>query len=297
MRGLYKPSACKVGGFLFKEGVMKYLHLCVLLVVVLVLTACSYEDIANKFIPQEESSFAKEYLQKIIDKDFSYVRSHLSAELLDQVSDEKLNEIANYFPGGELLSTEIIGSQTHTFNNTWQGNFSYEYHFEEGWALANVVLKRENDSMNVIGFNVYQAEASQKELNAFTLSNKSLLHYATLMGTVAIPIFIIVTLIFCIRTPINKKKWLWILFVIVGFGSFSLNWTTGQYGIRPLSVNLLGAAAGATSPYSPWILTVTVPLGAIVFWIKRRKLTEASIESMPILHSENVAVDDQLNDA
>ncbi len=78
-------------------------------------------------------------------------------------------------------------------------------------------------------------------------------------------------MIICIRTPVAKRKWLWILFVLVGIGAIGVNWTTGQFSFRVATLNLLGAAAVSAGPHAPWFISVGFPLGAIMFWVKRRK--------------------------
>jgi hypothetical protein len=225
----------------------------------------------SSLIPKDESTFAKNYLQKIYDKDFVYVKNYLDSALINQRIDEKLTEISNYFPTGKLLSTTLIGSQVNIFNSTWQGNFTFEYQFEGGWALANVVIKRIDSKLTVIGFNVYQTKASQKTLNTFSLAHKSVLNYAILTAAAIVPMFILITLVVCIKTPITKRKWLWILFILGGIGTISINWTTGEYGFKILQYQFFGSAATAAGEYAPWIITVGVPLGAIVFWLKRNK--------------------------
>jgi len=108
------------------------------------------------------------------------------------------------------------------------------------------------------------------------------LQYAVLTIAIIDVLLIFVTLAVCIITPISKKKWLWIVFILVGVGSVSVNWTNGKYAIQVLSIYLFGASAAATGPDAPWIITATIPLGAIVFWFKRKRLkaeAEASIDS------------------
>jgi len=240
------------------------------------MTGCSSDDMASKFIPQEESKFAEEYLTKLRVKDFEYVKSQMSTGTLEQVNDELLANISNYFRKGQLLSTEIIGSQIHVFNGQWQGNFSFEYHFSDGWNLANAVLQKVNGAYEVVGLNVYQTDMSQKELHAFTLQNKSIMQYVILLLAVIIPIFIVVTAFYCIRTPIQKRKWLWVVFILLGVCSVQVNWTTGNIGIQPLSAYFLGVSAMASSSHAPWIISTAFPLGAIVFWFKRRRFIELS---------------------
>ncbi len=137
-----------------------------------ILTSCSYEDMMDKLIPQEEAELAKNYLNKLKNKDYKYVKSLMSKETLSQANDELLVKMSNYFRKGELLSLKVIGSQVHTFKDSWQGNFTFEYQFTDGWNLANVVFEKIDGKYEVIGLNVYQTDISQKELHAFNLNNK-----------------------------------------------------------------------------------------------------------------------------
>jgi hypothetical protein len=249
----------------------------ILVIAAFLLTAsCSYKEMADKLIPKEESQFAQDCLQKLQRKDFDHIKRYIDKSIESQVTDEKLLEVVNYFPSGQLISTELIGSQVNVVNSQWHGNFSFEYHFSDGWALANVVLKKSGDNLSVVGFNVYRTAASQKELNKFTLIGKTALQYLVLIMAVATPLFTLLTTYFCIRTPMPKRKWLWILFVLVGIGSISVNWTTGQFWFQPVSIKLFSASAMAAGPFAPWIISASIPLGAILFSFKRKRYIQAS---------------------
>ncbi|BDY04461.1 hypothetical protein [Ferrimonas sp. YFM] len=245
---------------------------CLLITLVASIAHADLSD--NVLVPKEEMNFAKNYLGEIRERNFEYVLSYIGPELLNQLSEEKLEEFAAYFPSGQLLSTALIGSQVKTINETWQGKFSFEYEFESGWAVASVVMKRTDNKISVIGFNVYRTEASQKELNKFELSGKSALHYLVLVLACIVPIFILVSLFYCIKTSIPKRKWLWALFILGGIGTISINWSTGAYTLKVLEYQLFGAGAIAASEYAPWVVTVGFPLGAVIFWIKRKSLIE-----------------------
>ncbi|MFV1998254.1 MAG: hypothetical protein ACC641_09625, partial [Acidiferrobacterales bacterium] len=246
-------------------------------VTTLLLTAsCSFEELTDKVIPKQESEFAQDYLLVLRDKDFDYVKKYIDPGDGNSITDAKLRQISEYFPGGELLSTKIIGLQVSLFDSKWQGKFSFEFQFTDGWALANIILRRSGDVLSVVGFNVIRTEASQKDINKFTLTGKSALQYFVLLLAVVAPLFILITTYFCIRTPIPKWKWLWVLFILVGFGSISINWTTGQFGFQPLSLKLLSASAVAAGSFAPWIISTSIPLGAILFWFKRHTYIEAN---------------------
>jgi hypothetical protein len=125
--------------------------------------------------------------------------------------------------------------------------------------------------MLILGFHVNPIPKSLQELNAFTFDNKSIVHYSIFGFTIIIPLFIIFSLIQCIRTKI-KRKWLWLLFILIGIGQITLNWTDGNVGFNPLSIQLLGAGVLKASMFAPWTFTVSIPLGAIWFTIKRSNI-------------------------
>ena len=239
----------------------------------LMLFGCDYSNSRGSLVPSAEAEVAKEILVRLRAGDFEYIQERLHAGVRNDVSDDKLRELAGYFPSGEPMSTTLIGSQVHLMNSVWHGNFTFEYEFQDGWALANAILQRSDNELRVLGVGVYQTEASQKEINRFTLAQKSLIHYVVFTLAVVVPLFILVTLVVCIRTPIQRKKWLWAVFVLLGVGSLNLNWTTGEYAVQLMSFNLFGATAMASGPYGPWVLSIGIPLGAIVFWVRREALT------------------------
>lgn len=259
------------------------MHKLYIVIIAIILTlsfsSCSREEMSKKFIPKEEYSFAKDYLSKLRNRDYDYVKSMLSPEIEAQVTDELLDEMTGYFREGEPLSVKIIGSQVNVFNEQWQGNFTFEYQFESGWSLANAALKKTDGGYQVIGLNVYQTEASQEDLNAFGLSSKSGIQYFVLCAAVLVPLFILFTLIVCVRTPIERKKWLWIIFILLGFGAVQVNWTNGAYAFQLVSVHLFGASATSAGIAAPWILSASFPLGAIVFWLRRKSLIEKANKS------------------
>lgn len=230
----------------------------------------------NSLVPKNEMNFAKNYLADLRARNFESVLRDLDPELSRQVSMEQLEEVAAYFPEGKLLTTELIGSQVNTFEGVWQGNFSFEYEFESGWAVANVVMQRAADQTMVTGFNVYKTDASQKSLNKFELADKSALHYIFLTLACVVPLFIIISLIYCIKTPIPKRKWLWVLFMLGGIGTASINWSTGEFWFHIFQYQILGASALASSEYSPWVISVGFPLGSILFWLKRKSFITSS---------------------
>lgn len=245
-----------------------------LAMLVLTLGGCSWEYWAEKFIPEEESAYAGDFLEQLRTRDFDGVMSRLDSSLISQVSDQKLTEIADYFPLGEPVSIEIIGSQTHSSPDRWQGNFTFEYQFEDQWAIASTALQRVDGTLTVIGFRVWRTTASQRELTSFRAADLSPWHFIILFLTVLAPAFMVYTCYSVYKSPIPRKKRRWYLISFVGLFGFAFNWTTGVLNYQLATIKLLGFGIVAASPHAPWILEFTIPVGAVVFWAMRRRLIE-----------------------
>ena len=273
-----------------KKGLkMRNLVFTILGLITMLFTSCNYKQIADRYIPKEESEYGKNVLEAVRSNDFISVSKTLNKSIASQVTKEKLEEIARYFPSEKLINIEIIGSHVHKINNDWNGSFTFEYEFENSkWAVANIVVNKSNDTLSVTGFHVYLTERSQKEINQFTLRNKSIKHYIILLFTIFFLIFSLYTFIVCIRTPIEKKKVLWAIFTLLGLTSIGINWTTGQLSFQLLTVQLLSASATAASPYSPWFVSFSIPIGALMFWIKRSRIKRVKIDSIVINNDEDI---------
>jgi hypothetical protein len=151
-----------------------------------------------------------------------------------------------------------------------------EYQFADEWLLANVVTKKTGDATTITGFFVKPIPRSLENENNFTLSGKSASQYAALFLAIFAPLFCLYAFVICIRTKIEKRKWLWLVLTLVGAGALNLNWTTGQGSFTLFSLYLLSAAVNA-APYGPWILHISLPLGAMLFLGLRENLEKSSV--------------------
>lgn len=190
--------------------------------------------------------------------------------------DEKLTAVQRVLAQGKPIEITLIGFQV---NKTFPGagtkrrsDLSYQLHFPTAWVAGDVVIDTVDGRQFVAGIHFSQYPESFEEMNRFSLTGKSATHYLVFACCVAVPVFIIYALIACIRTRLVRRKWLWIVFILLGVCQFQFNWTTGSWSLKPLSILLLGSSCMASGPYAPWILSFGLPLGAIVFLFRRKKL-------------------------
>lgn len=246
------------------------------------LFGCNPIDIED-FADDEKEAIATAYIEDLRSGDFKAIRGSLEPSLQPQLTDEVLEQMRDLLSAGEVSSVDLIGYNAHTFNrDPTRYNLSYQYGFGDKWVLVNVAFRTlENGTHEIFGLNVYgPMNRSLQDVHRFTLSDKSPVHYLFLVGGIVTVLFVIATLVVVIRTKFQRRKWLWILFVLLGFGKFSLNWTTGQIGFSPLSIHLLSFGAVTASMYAPWILNVSLPIGAIVFWFKRARLKRENVQQV-----------------
>jgi hypothetical protein len=235
--------------------------------------ACSPQARLEEIGRSPETRFAEESYAMLARRDFEALTPRLYEELRNADTRATLEKMAELIPAGSPRSKKVVGHQSMTFNGNHQVNATLEYEYTS-FLLFNAVVSSTGDGSFLLkSMRVQPMPDSLERLNAFGLRGKSFAHYATLVLVPAVALFMLTVLVVCIRTNIPRRKWLWVLFVLFGLGKFQMNWTTGQTALRPISFQLLGAGASAAGPYAPWILSVSFPLGAVVFLARRRSWT------------------------
>jgi hypothetical protein len=263
-----------------RPGGTAILRTLILAVAALTLGACSADSILARYESLPETQIARESIELLRTKNYDALRTRLAPEQRD---DPKIARgmpiVAGQFPDGEPIGIKLIDYQFTTFspfNGSASTNYSiaFEYEYPEIWIVTIAALRRANEETSVTGINAFRNLQSLENLNALTFENKSALHFVMVLLAVVVFGFIVATLITAIRTKIPKRKWLWIIFIIIGIGQISLNWTTGELSFAA-NFNLF-AVGMVRRGLGPWILQIGIPLGAALFWWRRRAWVERS---------------------
>jgi len=233
------------------------------------LTACSPQSIMNWFAPHEQDAAARQIFDDIRKGDFAPVIARVPPEFRDQVTPASLQQLSDVWPKEEAKSVKLVGADTSSRSGVTLYSLTYEYEFSRLWIIANQALRKKGDETEIVGLHETPSPVSLEQQNAFTFEGKSLLQIVFLLLTAAIPVFTIVTAWFCWKTPIPRHKWLWVIFMLLGFSRLSLNWITGAWDFQPLNVTLFGALYSQDF-YGPAVITAAFPAGAIVYWLRRR---------------------------
>ena len=254
----------------------------VVLLAATLLCGCSPNDFIRRMMdrmaPTEDVALAMTTFAALRAGDFTAVIERLDPQFVTSDTESDLAQMATILNQGELVEIELIGTNLHSTPDRRRTVLTYQYQLTDGWALASMVIDTVGEQKSIYGINVQPLPTSLAEVNAFTLTGKSLRHYVMLGFAIAVPLFILWTVYLCARTKIEKKA-LWIFFILIGITRIQLNWTTGQMGFQPIGFQIPGAGISKMGLYAPWILTVSVPLGAIWFQIKRRKQRTAGADT------------------
>ena len=224
--------------------------------------------------PPEDKAIAKNYIELLRQGNFDQIEKDLDPSIKSSDIRETLTKMANLIPVINPESVKVVGTQIMNGPSWRTANITFEYQFSEKWLLINVATQKKNEVSTIVGFNVKPIPDSLERINRFTLKGKGITHYTTLSLIILIPLFTLFTLILCIRTKPIKRKWLWVTFILFGIGKFGMNWTSGQYFIAPVSIQFFSTSAFAPA-YGPWTFSVSLPLGAIVFLVVRKRLQKA----------------------
>jgi hypothetical protein len=229
---------------------------------------CDQKAMVEKFADQAD----KDRALLLIDQ----LRSGKHAELLamadPSIVDAKLAEVfqqmAALVPPGEPNSRELVGAHTHFQDANQAVNLTYQYRFDQQWLLINVATRAWNGKTTLIGMNVQPLQASLQEMHGFSLGGKSGTHFLFFAIAILNVLLVFTAVVLVYRHSNMKRKWAWYLFVLVGLGQFTINWTTGAWTFTPLSILLFSSAALAY-PFGAWMISIAVPVGALMVILGR----------------------------
>jgi len=259
---------------------MRYFIFVAVLFVALI-AGCSKASMMNAATPSGDEQVARSYIDLLREHKFEQIEEDIDPEISTPNLHEALVGMAAMIPPQDPVSMKVVGANTFQSPGLYKSNITFEYQFPDRWLLANVAVQKKDGVPTIVGFNVKKIPDSLENLNSFRLTGKSMLQYAMLAGTVLAPLFSLYALVLCARARIPKRKWLWIIFILFGIGKFAVNWTTGQWGFMPLSIQLFSSGAFAP-PYGAWTLSISLPLGAIWFLLRRKNVSQvASRQSFP----------------
>ena len=248
------------------------------LLVWLFLGGCiDHDEMVGKFLPAHIDSYARDYINKVVNKDFQGVYEPLNPELKNEKTKQAIGQVFDYVKGTEIVSLQVAGINTHEYSgdkNYKLYNLTYQIEFPAAWQVANLLLFENEQGILVNHININDIPASLPEMNKFTFRGKPMRHFVFLAATIAYIGILVFALLACLMTKNLRKKWLWAIVTLLGIVKFNFDWTTGQYFIQPVNFGFAISGFYSPSPFMPVILQFYFPVGAIIFLARRKSLVD-----------------------
>ncbi|MFP5235335.1 MAG: hypothetical protein ACLGSD_05490 [Acidobacteriota bacterium] len=145
-----------------------------------------------------------------------------------------------------------------------------EYKYPDRWILFQVTVSNRSGHSAITELYVTPESMPLESMKQFTFRGKGWPHYAILLSFLLCAAIALYALVSCIRTPIRKRKWLWIVVTILGVGKLGIEWSSGQLWYKVAYLSILPAGWGFDSE-SPFMYS-SIPAGAILFLLLRNRL-------------------------
>ena len=228
-------------------------------------------------LTQEPAQFAQRYLSLIDAKKWDAVLALSDRDWRNANAQRALAAVADMVPGGMPDAIHVAGFHAHKSFTTNFSSTSYaqseditlEYVYPTKTILASFLLRPDGSSFLVRQMNIKPLPAPLEQYHEFYFLGQSALSYAVLSAAILLLAFNIYALVQCIMTPDLRFKWLWIPFVAVGFLAIRYDWTDAVFSYKALAMNV-PAADFALSAFQPFMIRLSLPVGAVLFLLWRR---------------------------
>ncbi len=238
------------------------------LAVLTLLGGCSPEQALEKFTNDEEQARAIELIEMMRDGKVEELAPEFAPSLQSPQLRATLGKMSRMMPAGAPQKRSLIGAHININNGVRTSNLTYQYDFGDRWFMVNCAYVNSGPNAGIFGMQIVPLDARLEAKPKFSLRGKSGVHYATLAAAVLAILVTLAALVTCIRDRNLKLKWLWVLFILFGVMQFSLDWNSGGHEFAGYSALLFSASAFGM-PYGSWTLSVALPLGAIVYLVRR----------------------------
>lgn len=243
---------------------MRRVPLCGVALLAVMAAACGPDYLTKRIATPERDARAQHVLHLVVAGQRDSLRARERFEGDSATIARGFAQLDSVIGGRRVDSLALVGANQFSNRTTDRITLSYEFRTESGWRLASVTTLDSASNWALLGFHAEPLPGELRAVNEFQLARRSAAQYLALLATVACALFTLGTAIFLATRRQFPKRWRWLLASLVGVGTVSVNWTTGEVASRLFFVQLLGASAVRPGEFAPWILSFSFPIGAIV---------------------------------
>jgi len=227
-------------------------------------------SLLKRYTPQDDESLAIHCVDLLLQSQFEDIENQLDPSIKSSETRDALSRIAYMFPS-KPISTKTVDASVLRSRDSSTTSITLEYEFARTWLLAQVAIRTRDGVRTISGFHVTPISGPLEIVNGFTFTDKGISQYTGMGSAVGVLAFTMFVFVLCIRTKMGKERWLWLIVILIGACRVTVNWTTGQWFFTPIAVQAPPVMMLAT-PYGPWLVQMAVPLGAVAFLLRRKRL-------------------------
>jgi len=228
---------------------------------------------------------ARSVLDGLVRGEVEELEPRLADPLRVTAAAEQLRALAALFPKTAPSGVRVVSYQTRTQAmvggaTTELSDTKFESAFGSVYVLTEVALtKVDGGPFRIVALHAQPLPGPLNELNGFSILDMGFVQYAWIVAMCAVAATTIAALRAWFRRRSSlARRWWWLLGILVGAFKFSVNWITGGIFIQALTVQLFSLSATRTEGL-PWILSFSIPAGAIAFLIVSRRSIGAPIQA------------------
>jgi len=232
-------------------------------------------SLLKKYTPQDDEALALHSVYLLFQDRYDEIENSLDPSIRNGDTHEHLVEMSQLFPS-KPISVKTVEATIIRGRDSRTTSITLEYEFARSWLLAQVVIRTKDGLKTITGFHVNPTAEPVEVMNEFTLDNKGFSQYAGLLLTLSVAALTLYAFVLCVRMKIGRKKWVWLLAILIGVCRITVNWTTGEWLFTPLGF-LIPPVTVSCSAYGPLVLHIFSPVGAIAFLRLRKGLASEAV--------------------
>jgi hypothetical protein len=232
-------------------------------------------------VPQATDQFARAFIDTLQHQPARVALKFFVPQMAmnDAVADS-IATIQRLVPQGQPDSLQIVGVDVkYSYTGSAQRSIIYQLHASGTWVLIQLILwEDEDDRPELVGLHAWPEPSSLQSRTALTLQHASpggLI--GALLAIVALGISACAA-VQVVRSPL-KRRWLWVIVALIGFGKFGIEWGTGKVTQQWMAIQLFGAGIVRHGLYGPWWIYLSMPGGAFLALDRRRRSLAGQTEA------------------
>lgn len=233
-----------------------------------ILSGCDPQQTIEKFASDSDKRRAVELIEMMRAGKVDALARKFTRSLQTPDLRSTLAGMPALMPAGEPRKRTLVGAWINVMNGVRSSNLTYQYDFGDRWFMVNCAYVESGPEVGIVGMRINPLPAPLKAQPDFGLRGKSPLQYAVLVAGFLNLALVLLALVRCVVDRNLPRKWLWVIFILVGVSQISVDWSSGAWEFHYFWF-LLFSASAVFQPYGSWVVSVALPVGALVYLMRR----------------------------